>query len=275
MTEELVKYQPNSTAIEAVIAKGDLSKLTAEERVNYYVATCRSLGLNELTQPFEYITLNGKLVLYAKKTATDQLRKVNGISFSEPVIEYRDELVIVTVNAHDKDNRTDTDLGAVFMGQLKGVDRANAIMKAITKAKRRVTLSICGLGWTDETEIETIPNAKPANVNIETGEIVDVTPAETKSRTNGGTKPEAPVTNGQPKEPEKVTAAEKQKRMGIFYTRIRRELPHYTSEQHIANTLKQLGITSYSGTNDNELYSLLKDHAVLRENEAQAEAGNG
>ena len=33
---------------------------------------------------------------------------------------------------------------------------ANAIMKAETKAKRRVTLSICGLGMLDETELETI-----------------------------------------------------------------------------------------------------------------------
>ena len=33
-------------------------------------------------------------------------------------------------------------------------------MKAETKAKRRATLSICGLGMLDETEIETIPDAR-------------------------------------------------------------------------------------------------------------------
>src|SRR6202020_1247291 len=37
-----------------------------------------------------------------------------------------------------------------------------AVMKAETKSKRRVTLSICGLGILDETEIETIPESKPA-----------------------------------------------------------------------------------------------------------------
>ena len=31
-----------------------------------------------------------------------------------------------------------------------------------TKAKRRVTLSFCGLGILDETEIESIPGARPA-----------------------------------------------------------------------------------------------------------------
>jgi hypothetical protein len=49
---------------------------------------------------------------------------------------------------------------------------ANAQMKAVTKGKRRLTLSLCGLGWLDETEIETIPSARPVTVVPETGEIV-------------------------------------------------------------------------------------------------------
>ena len=47
-------------------------------------------------------------------------------------------------------------------------------MKAETKAKRRVTLSICGMGWLDESEIESIPNAKPVPMDLKTGEIVTV-----------------------------------------------------------------------------------------------------
>jgi hypothetical protein len=45
-------------------------------------------------------------------------------------------------------------------------EKANAIMKAETKSKRRATLSICGLGFLDETEIETIRDAAttPADV---------------------------------------------------------------------------------------------------------------
>ena len=34
----------------------------------------------------------------------------------------------------------------------------NALSKAVTKAKRRATLSICGLGMLDETEIASIPD---------------------------------------------------------------------------------------------------------------------
>lgn len=40
-------------------------------------------------------------------------------------------------------------------------DLGNVIMKSVTKSKRRVTLSLCGLGMLDETDVETIPEAKP------------------------------------------------------------------------------------------------------------------
>src|SRR5690606_27349041 len=40
-----------------------------------------------------------------------------------------------------------------------------------TKAKRRVTLSICGLGWLDETEVSTVADAEAVDVDMETGEI--------------------------------------------------------------------------------------------------------
>ena len=32
------------------------------------------------TRPFEFITLNGKLTMYARKDATDQLRKLNAVT---------------------------------------------------------------------------------------------------------------------------------------------------------------------------------------------------
>ncbi len=56
-------------------------------------------------------------------------------------------------------------------------------MKAETKAKRRVTLSIVGLGWLDETETDSIPDARPVQVSDQ-GEIVDNKPLP--SHTPGG-----------------------------------------------------------------------------------------
>lgn len=147
--------------VEQVLLKGDLRGLTPAQKVGYYNQVCQSLGLNPLTQPFAYIVLNGKEVLYAKRDAAEQLRKVHSISidpagFTREVIE---GIYIVTAPASMANGRTDVSTGAVSIEGLKGEARANAMMKAETKAKRRVTLSICGLGMLDETEVESIPNA--------------------------------------------------------------------------------------------------------------------
>jgi len=45
--------------MEKVVIGGDLSELNAAQRAEYYTAVCRSLGLNPLTKPFEFLTLNG------------------------------------------------------------------------------------------------------------------------------------------------------------------------------------------------------------------------
>ena len=66
----------DQNAIEAALMDGDLSRLTAEEKLSHYQMVCKTVGLNPLTKPFQYITLNGKLQMYALKGATDQLRKI-------------------------------------------------------------------------------------------------------------------------------------------------------------------------------------------------------
>lgn len=157
--------------IEQVVMQGDLSKLNPEQRVLYYRKVCESSGLNPFTRPFDYIILNGKLTLYAKKDATEQLRKLNGISIEKIESKFVDDLYIVTASATTKDGRKDEATGAVTIGHLKGDAKANAIMKAETKAKRRVTLSISGMGWTDESEIDTIPGAAGVEIDLSTGEI--------------------------------------------------------------------------------------------------------
>lgn len=149
--------------MESVLIQGDLAKLSAEQRAKYMVSVCQSLGLNPYTQPFSYIVLNGKLTLYAKRDAADQLRKINGISIEIVSRLIEDGMFTVHVRAKDRDNRCDEDLGVVSLPDtLKGEARANTILKGITKAKRRVTLSISGLGFLDETEVEDIPKTARA-----------------------------------------------------------------------------------------------------------------
>jgi hypothetical protein len=155
-----------TSAIESALIQGDLSKLTSEQRLSYYKSVCESVGLNPLTKPFEYINLNGKLTLYAKRDATDQLRKVSKVSITISSREKFDDIFVVTAKARDKEGREDESTGSVNVAGLKGDALANAFMKAETKAKRRVTLSICGLGLLDESEVETIKDAKPFDENM-------------------------------------------------------------------------------------------------------------
>ena len=145
--------------IERAVVMGDLAKLDPGQRNAYYQAVCASLKLNPLTRPFDYIVLNGKLVLYARKDCTDQLRKLHGVSVRIAGREVMDDLMVVTAEATDQSGRTDSSIGAVSIAGLRGENKANALMKAETKARRRVTLALCGLGILDESEIETIPGA--------------------------------------------------------------------------------------------------------------------
>lgn len=166
---------PLAADIERVLVGGDLAKLTPEQRITYYNRVCESIGLNPMTKPFDYLNLNGKTVLYANRTCADQLRAINGVSIFKVDEQELDGVYIVTVYAQLKDGRQDSDKGAVNIANLKGDARANAILKAITKAKRRVTLSICGLGWLDETEVETIPGAYRV---VDTGEALEAVPSK-------------------------------------------------------------------------------------------------
>ena len=149
-----------ANVLERALVSGDLSGLSESQRLEYYRAVCESLGLNPMTRPFEYLRLNGRLVLYATRAAADQLRAIHGISIVDVRIERQDDLITVTVRGRTRDGREDVEVGVVSTVGLRGDAQANAFMKAITKAKRRLTLSLAGLGWLDESETNSIPDAQ-------------------------------------------------------------------------------------------------------------------
>ena len=160
MSQALTTTEPVSAqALEHVLGTGDLSKLTTQQRVEYLVATCKSLGLNPLTRPIRFLSLNGQIQIYFTRDGTDQLRSSRNITLHVVDKSIDAGVFSVTVRARTKDGREDEDIGAVVL-PASGDSRANALMKAITKAKRRVTLSICGLGQTDESELDTMPGAR-------------------------------------------------------------------------------------------------------------------
>lgn len=164
MTNAVAKV-PETSAVERALVQGDLNGLSEEQRLAYYHKVCESLDLNPYTKPFDYIKLNNKLVLYAKKDCADQLRSKHGISIRIVHREIVDGVYEVTARASRADGREDEDVGAVSIKGLSGDALANAHMKALTKAKRRVTLSICGLGFLDESELESIPEVRVASVS--------------------------------------------------------------------------------------------------------------
>ena len=139
---------------DAVLIQGDLSTLSEDQRSAYYMRVCESLGLNPHTNPFEFIPLGGKLKLYATRACSDQLRKLHGVSIQILSRELVEDIYTVTARAEDMTGRNDESCGVVSLKGLQGEARSNKIMCAETKAKRRVTLSICGLGWLDESEVE-------------------------------------------------------------------------------------------------------------------------
>ena len=144
---------PSPEVLQEVLGQGNLAKLSPSQKLEFLAAVCRSIGLNPLTRPFDIMTLQGKVVVYAKKDCTEQLRKIHNVSVSISSQETANDVLVVTARATLPSGRFDEDIGAVSIKGLVGDALSNARMKAITKAKRRVTLSICGLGFLDESEL--------------------------------------------------------------------------------------------------------------------------
>lgn len=143
-------------AIEEIVVNNNIARLDSAQRLQYIEHLCSRLGLDPLAKPFEIMRLNGKERLYATKACTDQLRAKHGLSINDVQTEVVNDIYVAKACALDKDGRTDSDIGTVQIKGLGGDNLANAMMKAVTKAKRRVTLSFYGLGMLDELEVETI-----------------------------------------------------------------------------------------------------------------------
>lgn len=153
-----------SPELEAALARGvaatkDSRAMTAAERQEYVTTICRALRLNPLTNPVQFITLNGREVLYVTRTATDQLaamhclnrRTIRGPEIMD-VCGVKIAICVVEVTLPNGRSETAT-------ATLPVADHANLFMKLETKAKRRGTLSILGLGMLAEDELETIPDS--------------------------------------------------------------------------------------------------------------------
>lgn len=181
LSQALEAQNRQNADVVALVTKGDLSKLSSEELVRVYIARCDALGLDVRATPFEVINFKGKTVLYPTKEAAEQLRRLNGISTTVVEESYNESTGIMRVRIRgvDRNGREDEEIAAIFTKGMQGIDLANAYMKCITKAKRRLTLSMCGLGQMSDVDDDDPRILRRQALDLETGEIVEVEDDET------------------------------------------------------------------------------------------------
>jgi hypothetical protein len=203
MSTDLVPYLPviDPKAIETALMVGDLSKMDAATRIQYYLALCQSSGLNPLTRPFIVLKAeSGEMVWYATRECAEQLRKRHRVSMRVLSRERtEDGLYIVTVEASTPDGRVEQAQGIVPITKTKGTwkttetgkryfqeaktadgepvlqllsgkELADALHRAESKAKRRCTLALCGLGLPEVDERQT---AQAVRFDPQTGTLDD------------------------------------------------------------------------------------------------------
>lgn len=148
-------------AVHRMAAGGkDTAAMSPKEKEAVLAGICHALGLNPLFSPVQFLTLNGKQVLYATRGATDQLaakHRLNREIIDGPKMLDLGGVKIgyCRVRVTHPDGRTEESTATLPWG-----DPANILMKLETKGKRRGTLSILGLGILDESELETIPGVE-------------------------------------------------------------------------------------------------------------------
>ena len=166
MNEVAAQNNLSHETLTALVLNGDLSRLSGPQKVEYYRAFCERVGLDPATQPFKIMKLQGKETLYCDRGGSAQLNKLHKVSHKITDRQKMDELYVVTANASTPDGRCSESIGAVSIAGLKGEALANAMMKGETKAKRRSTLDLLGLGMLDESETGSIPGAQTLEVGF-------------------------------------------------------------------------------------------------------------
>ena len=131
--------------IQQIILKenGRCDKLSVEQKYDYANWICEMMQVKAALRPIDFIPTQGGIKPYLNKGAAEIIRDARGISVSEIKVEEVNGMFIVTCNLKDRNGRTDSDIGAWPKGDS---EQHNSLMKAVTKAKRRATLSMCRLG---------------------------------------------------------------------------------------------------------------------------------
>ncbi len=157
-TTEIATQENTITA--KLIFSGDMSGLNPDEKAQYYQGMCKRIGLDPFAQPFQILRIQNRQMLYLTRAGAQQLNRLHSVSHQITARENIMDCYVVTARAYTPDNRQTESIGAVPLKGLQGEALCNAFMKAETKAKRRSTLDLLGLGILDESETSSIPGAQ-------------------------------------------------------------------------------------------------------------------
>jgi len=195
------QYAYDPRLVEQALILGDMKQMDGAMRVAFYKAVCLSVGLNPLSQPFTVMERQDKTMwLYANASCTQQLAALHRVSFKDLKREHQtilgEPMYIVSVTACLPDGREVPSQSVVSLtkkkreiaGQwpsgdpkfrdildanaepvlvpLRGDALANAIMRCDTKALRRATLALVGLGW-----MQADSQGRSVQLNLQTGEL--------------------------------------------------------------------------------------------------------
>jgi hypothetical protein len=149
-------------ALAHVLGTGDLSRLTNDERVAFYLEKCRRAGIDSLSRPFQWIEFKETnesppvLTLYLKPSGAAQILRTHRVSFHFVKKEVVGELFKVEVEGREADGRVGYATKYVPLtgkyGKLGGWHLANAFMAAESGALRRLCVLMFGEGGGPDAE---------------------------------------------------------------------------------------------------------------------------
>ena len=165
MSEMPAKYEVDPAVVEQLI-RGDVSSVPREALLRYIFTFCERVGISPLAVPFSLMKTQRGMQLVANRNFYDAVASKYAVSrecVGEGFFEGTD-LYFTRYRASTPDGRVTEDMALVDTTGLNGNDLANAIMKAHTKGRNRVTRAHLGFPFPDETEAETVPGASVVSI---------------------------------------------------------------------------------------------------------------
>jgi len=136
--------------IQSVLTRdgGRCDNLNIDQQAEYKKWLCAKIGVSPTLQPIDLIPTKNGLRPYLNKGAAELIRDERKISITGLEVSEQNGMFVVSCKVRGQNGRIDCDMGACLKNgtQKSPMNPNDSLMKAVTKAKRRATLSMCGLG---------------------------------------------------------------------------------------------------------------------------------